>query len=223
MKRRIISGLSRCVSSRIFTARSRPRSASRPLSTAPIPPRAISPKSCNRAERAAGSGISAEDGRMTGPGSDAESASRSRTGGILPKASPNAAKTLDGAGPNRMVKSSSSDPLPASPALSRHAGQRPDGASAGRFWPQTRQFSRSLITQPPQSVPRSHYPLMTDESKKVTTILQLAVESRQRPQKVGDLNVDICRIGDSPTDFFTKELPITTTEAVSGDLNGTLA
>ena len=60
---------------------------------------------------------------------------------------------------------------------------------------------------------------MTDESKNVTTILQLVVESRQRPQKVGDLCVDICRIGDGPGDFFSQELPITTTEPVNGDLD----
>ena len=40
-----ISGLSSWLSSRTLTARSRPRSGSRPRSTAPMPPRAISPKS----------------------------------------------------------------------------------------------------------------------------------------------------------------------------------
>ena len=46
----------------------------------------------NRVERSDGSGISGDDGRITGPGSVIESASRSRTGGMLPNASPNEAR-----------------------------------------------------------------------------------------------------------------------------------
>ena len=78
MKRRTISGLSRCFSSRTLTARSRPRSVSRPLSTAPMPPRAISPRSCNRADRSASAGISGDAGCTTGPGSSCGSVSRNR-------------------------------------------------------------------------------------------------------------------------------------------------
>jgi len=48
------SGRCRWSSSRTLTARSRPRSGSRPLSTAPMPPRAISPSNPTRAGRSPG-------------------------------------------------------------------------------------------------------------------------------------------------------------------------
>ncbi len=49
---------------------------------------------------------------------------------MLPNASPNEAKTLDEAGPNVIVTSCNSEPSPRSPAFSKQAGHRPDGASA---------------------------------------------------------------------------------------------
>ena len=80
-----------------------------------------------------------------------------KMGGILPKASPKEARTLDEAGPNVIVTSGKREPSPRSPALSKQAGHRPEGASVGRFAPQPRQQSRSFIANPPRSGPRSHY------------------------------------------------------------------
>ncbi len=55
---------------------------------------------------------------------------------------------------------------------------------------------------------------MTDEIEKgYSGFLERGVESRQRLQEIGDLGIDVSRVGDGPSDFFTKELPITTTEA----------
>ena len=74
--------LARGISRSTLTARSRPRlTLSRPLRTAPIPPRAISPKICSRHGRAAGGGTSGELGRRTATNPPDGSASRSRTRG----------------------------------------------------------------------------------------------------------------------------------------------
>ena len=82
---------------------------------------------------------------------------------MLPNASPNEANTLDEAGPNVIVISCNREPSPSSPAFSKQAGHRPEGASAGRFSPQPRQRFCSSITKSPRSGPRSHYTFMTDE------------------------------------------------------------
>ncbi|MCX7396637.1 MAG: hypothetical protein NT138_03040 [Planctomycetales bacterium] len=81
-----------------------------------------------------------------------ESASRRSTLGIFPNASPKAATMLDDAGPNRNVTSSSLESFAANPAFSKHAGQSPAGPSAGRFFPQTWQFSATLIALAPVDV-----------------------------------------------------------------------
>src|SRR5207344_1423078 len=83
--------------------------------------------------------------------------------------------------------------------------------------------SRSLITPSPWSGLRTHYTLMTDESRMVTRTLWSIVGSRQRLQKVGDFRVDLCRIGNCPGDFFPEQLSITTAKPVRGDLDRTFA
>ena len=153
-----------------------------------------------------------------------ESASRSRTGGILPNASPNEAKTLDEAGPNVIVTSGNCGTLAQESRLQQ----------ASRT--QTRRGSRRVASlhslgsnsaHPSPSLPggpRSHYAFMTDESQKGYSgfLGRRLNQSRQRLQEIGDLGVDISRIGDGPGDFLAKDLAVTTTEAVSGDLDGTL-
>ena len=59
-----------------------------------MPPRAISPKSCSRAERSAGSGISGECGLSSGSGRSAASVSWSTTRGSGPAVAVRASRTL---------------------------------------------------------------------------------------------------------------------------------
>ena len=64
---------------------------------------------------------------------------------------------------------------------------------------------------------------MTDESKKVTTISHLASESRQCFQEIGDLGIDISRIGDGRCDLLAKNLTVTAPKPVSSNFHSPFA
>ena len=134
-----------------------------------MPPRAISPKSCKRAERSAGSGISGDDGRITGPGSVTESASRSRIGGILPNASPNEAKTLEEAGPNVIVISCNSEPSPSQSRLEQ--ASRTEARRGIRRAVPLRNRGSNFAHPSPNLQGKDkmrHYDCVTDETEQVT-------------------------------------------------------
>ena len=128
-----------------------------------MPPRAISPRSWSRARRSDGSGVSADEGRTTGPGPVNGSVSRKCTRGMCGRVPVNVASALgadvaaNDDAPSAVASrtsceswSSSAGAPPARPARSRQAGHNPPGASAGRFSPQSRQRSRSSIVDPPR-------------------------------------------------------------------------
>ena len=120
-----------------------------PLSTTPMPPRAISPRNCNRPGPPVVRGISVEPDTSSGPDGSSGPASRSNTRGtgpIVPSIesstpgsfAPDAASwACDGSGHEASRVS------PARPASSRQRGQMSCAAPDGRSNPQIGQLSRS--------------------------------------------------------------------------------
>ena len=105
-----------------------------------MPPRAISPKSCSRAERSGNSGISGEDGSISREGGSPVVASRSTTPGSRPTIAASDASTLVPAEGGGSVSRA---------CCIRQRGQRPSGLNSGRSAPQFAQRFAALIGASP--------------------------------------------------------------------------
>ena len=134
-------------------------------------------KAVTCAERSAESGISGDEGRITGPGSVIESASRSRTGGMLPNASPNEAKTLDEAGPNVIVTSGNCGTVAQQTRLEQASRTQTRRGIGGSLLSTASAAIPLIHRQISRDGPRSHYDFMTDGAQKVTRIPDPASES----------------------------------------------
>ena len=86
-----------------------------------------------------GSGISVDDGRITGPGSEIESASAEQDRRDLAERFAEPAKTLGEAGPKVIVTSGIFGTVAEQSRLQQASRAEPWGASEGRLWPQPRQ------------------------------------------------------------------------------------
>ena len=121
-----------------------------------MPPRAISPKSCSRAERSAAEGISGDPGWITGAGAVSGSASRRSTRGSPPSDSASVASASVAAGPSVTVapsgtRSPSSASPPSRPARSRQTGQSPLMVPPGSTFPHPRHRPSALMFDPPEA------------------------------------------------------------------------
>src|SRR5262245_1407453 len=98
---------------------------------------------------------------------------------------------------------------PARAAPSRHAGQRPLGASSGKNPWHRGHVSVAFIAVPPVGwfTPREAARVIRySEILTLDQILTAQASSRQRREEIADLLVDLVRLGQRASDLFAQQL-----------------